>query len=331
MAFIVKNNEHIRSEEYPDERSLSDALERYPALLMNDGEAEVILVHRELTLPRAGRLDLLFVDSDGMPIAVEVKLDRNAQAQREVIGQALDYLSDLTSLTVDELNKITGGKLEASLRALANEEEEEDSFNRLWETVGTNLRAGKARLVVALDRAPQGLERIFRFLAEKSNLDVQLIVVQHYGSNGKNIGEKIFVPVTVVNVAPQERVGIRSDKRPVDWDAVITNLNNSSLANFIVQCKKREEKLSTSIQRIVFPREGISKWRVEPRKTYAWVMQGGRFTNDLDFWTSRLSDPGRVTVHRNGKRLHFILKTTTDFDHFLEAVYVELVEKSLIG
>jgi len=330
MAFIVKNSEHIRSEEYSDERSLSDALERYPALLMNDGEAEVVLVHRELTLPRAGRLDLLFVDSDGMPIAVEVKLDRNAQAQREVIGQALDYLSDLTSLTVDELNKITGGKLEASLRALANEEEE-DSFNRLWETVGTNLRAGKARLVVALDRAPPGLERIFRFLAEKSNLDVQLIVVQQYGDSAKNISERIFVPVTVVNVAPQERVGIRSDKRPVDWDDVITSVDNSSLANFIVQCKKREEKLSASIQRIVFPREGISKWRVEPRKTYAWVMQGGRFDNDLDFWRSRLSEPDRVTVHRNGKRLHFILETTTDFEFFLEAVYVDLVEKTLIG
>ena len=39
----------------------------------------------------------------------------------------------------------------------------------------------------------------------------------------------------------------------------------------------------------------------------------------------------RVTVHRNGKRLHFILETTTDFEFFLEAVYVDLVEKTLIG
>ena len=36
----------------------------------------------------------------------------------------------------------------------------------------------KARLVVALDDAPPALERIFRFLARNSELDVQLLTVE---------------------------------------------------------------------------------------------------------------------------------------------------------
>jgi hypothetical protein len=68
-------------------------------------------VASQLDLPEgAGKLDLLFVNSEGLPIAVEVKLGANAEARRQVVAQAIDYLSALTSLTVDGLDQRVGGR-----------------------------------------------------------------------------------------------------------------------------------------------------------------------------------------------------------------------------
>jgi hypothetical protein len=139
------------------------------------------------------------VDVNGLPIAVEVKLRLNGEARREVVAQVIDYLSSLTELTVEELDRAVNGQLEAALTRLAKDEDEE--FDRLWECVGANLRAGKARMVVALDEAPASLERIFRFLARNSSLDVQLLTVQRYSSA---LGD-VIVPQLRVNPVTERK------------------------------------------------------------------------------------------------------------------------------
>jgi len=48
-------------------------------------------VARQVTLYSAGILDILLVDADGTPVAVEVKLGRNGESRREVVGQVIDY------------------------------------------------------------------------------------------------------------------------------------------------------------------------------------------------------------------------------------------------
>src|SRR5262245_53951960 len=85
----------------------------------------IVFVAREVALREAGRLDLLFVDRAGMPICVEVKLGCNDEVRRRVVAQAIDYLSALTSFTVDELDVAVNGKLETALRDLASANEDE--------------------------------------------------------------------------------------------------------------------------------------------------------------------------------------------------------------
>jgi hypothetical protein len=195
--------------EFSSEQELELVLKEHPELLQDDNDADeenatrVAFVASQLDLPEgAGRLDLLFVSSDGLPIAVEVKLERNAQARREVVAQVIDYLSALTSLTVDELDELVGGRLQQELEKLVSPGDDQ-GFERLWRSVGTNLRAGKARLVVALDDAPSGLERIFRFLTDHASLDVQLVTVGQYPSKAG----KVFVSRTRVDSASSSQAG----------------------------------------------------------------------------------------------------------------------------
>jgi predicted HNH restriction endonuclease len=46
-------------------------------------------------LGSSGFLDLLLINSDGLPIAVEVKLQKNSESRREVVAQAIDYITAL--------------------------------------------------------------------------------------------------------------------------------------------------------------------------------------------------------------------------------------------
>ena len=232
MPILIRNgseNDVVVPTKFSNESELESVLSEFPDLLMDDGREDgapkIKFVDRQVTLPDAGRLDLLFVDGEGIPIAVETKLARNAEARREVVAQVIDYLSSLTSLTVDELDKRVNGKLEAALRALA--EGEESGFDGLWQKVGENLRDGRARIVVALDEAPADLQRIFRFLARRSDLDVLLVSVRRYAS--PKLG-KILVPQILVAPALAERSGVlASSKKPSpELDAAFEAYNESS-------------------------------------------------------------------------------------------------------
>jgi len=100
------------------ESELEDVVASYPQLLQGPGDSPLAFVARQVTVPEAGILDLLLVSEDGLPVAVEVKLARNGESRREIIAQVIDYLSALTNLTNDDLDRAVSGALEGALRNL---------------------------------------------------------------------------------------------------------------------------------------------------------------------------------------------------------------------
>ena len=125
-------------------------------------------------MPSAGILDLLIVDKEGLPVAVEVKLARNAQSRREVVAQAFDYVADLSQLTFEELDDLVDGALAGALLKLVGAEQ---SLS-LRKQCATNLRAGRIRLVIAVDSAGDDLVRIVRYITDHSDIDVRLVSIQ---------------------------------------------------------------------------------------------------------------------------------------------------------
>jgi hypothetical protein len=142
-----------------------------------------------------------------MPVAVEVKLVRNADIRRKIVGQILEYASLLSSLTVDELDSIARGALSETLHAFAVEGE--TTFEDLRKACGTHLRAGQVRIVIAVDEAPDGLIQIFEFLSRRSDLDIRLVRLHKYFLK---TGEVLVVPNLVVkpeNIGPHKLVDPR--------------------------------------------------------------------------------------------------------------------------
>lgn len=213
MAIAISGDSEaslLHAEPFNNEDELQACLERIPYLLMIESEPRIAAVQREVVLPSAGSLDLLLIDEQAVPIAVEVKLNRNSQSRREVVAQAFDYVSDLTQLTVDELDDIVDG-------ALLNTLDELDKGNSaidLRKQCGTNLRAGRIKVIVAVDEANEGLERIVRYINDHSDLDVRLIAISKY-NNGS-----IYVPRVLVSGGKEMSLHSRLKRRHQTCDPI---------------------------------------------------------------------------------------------------------------
>src|SRR5512146_3118769 len=176
-------------------RQAGDLLTATAAEFENEAELERVLADR-VELPDAGTLDVLCVDENGLPVAVEVKLAHNGESRRQVIAQIVDYLSALTALTVDELDQQTEGALKVALKSFDPPDGDPAGFEGRWQACGANLRAGLARIIVALDSAPADLERIVQFLSERSNLDIRLVTISKFVE--PRVGT-LYVPAVLVS------------------------------------------------------------------------------------------------------------------------------------
>lgn len=198
MSVVYKHKDlaqRLEPGEYASEDEFQGLLAENPGLIVADGEPDIALVTREFSLKAAGSLDLLLVDSEGRLTAVEAKLARNVQSRREVVGQVFDYVSALSQYTVDELDRELDGRLEEALRGFCKDNDENTTLDKLWEACSINLRAGRVRVVVAVDDAAEELVRIMQYISDHSDLDIRLVTVKKYNTPDNDL---ILVPNLLV-------------------------------------------------------------------------------------------------------------------------------------
>jgi hypothetical protein len=191
---VVTKGETLKPVDFDSEKQLEEVVSRYPQLLTREGDAPLSFISQQIQMS-SGIMDVLMIDNNGLPVAVEVKLGRNAQARREIVGQLVDYVSTLTEYTVDELDELVSGRVSDAIDVMAKDEADR---KKIWQMVGANLRTGLARYILVLDDVPSELSRIVRFLAMRSNLDIRLVEISTYISVS---GETFFVPRNFVEQA----------------------------------------------------------------------------------------------------------------------------------
>lgn len=203
---------------YDKEEVLQELLATHPRLLQSVAGPSVpnrwLLIAREAQLPSSPggpdrwAVDHLFVDRAGVPTIVEVKRSSNTQIRREVVGQMLDYAANAVVYWPIEslIAKFEGTELgkrrdsHADLIELVGSPDGADAF---WQTVKTNLQAGKVRLVFVADAIPPELQRIVEFLnGQMTEAEVLAIEVKQYRSDKGSV----LVPRLIGRTASAERV-----------------------------------------------------------------------------------------------------------------------------
>ena len=198
LATPLKSNNELESEHL-----LEETLVQNPSLLIEG----LTLVGRQ-TPTEGGPLDLLGVDSDGRLIVFELK---RGTLSRDAVAQIIDYASDLDSMNLDTLaNHIAEG-------SGAHGIEEIDDFQEWYVNRGfDDLDSLKPlRMFLIGLGADDRTERMVRFLAENSGMDISLLTFHGFEYDGKTIlAKQVEVePPTEPDHRPSRRTVSVAEKR----------------------------------------------------------------------------------------------------------------------
>ena len=241
--YLLKEDSKLLAMEeapYDSESLLQKLLADHPDLLAGDQiDAEEprrwLLVTREMAVPGeqdgAGRwsLDHLFLDQDAIPTLVEVKRSSDTRIRREVIGQMLDYAANAVAYwPVEEIKakfesrcKDDGDDPETELVGLLGEGQDISTF---WQSVKTNLQAGRVRLLFIADEIPTELRRVVEFL--NSQMDpAEVLAIEVKQFVGENL--KTLVPRVVgqTETARQKKKVDRGESRQWDETSFFSDLS----------------------------------------------------------------------------------------------------------
>ena len=231
--FLRRGEDLIQMSErrYTTEADLQRLLASHPDLLSADGEPHRwVLVSREFGIASEEdgsdrwSVDHVFLDEDGVPTLVEVKRSTDTRIRREVVGQMLDYAANALSYWRLETIKarFEAGCQDADpVEVLANALGPDSDLDLFWERVGTNLAAGRLRLVFVADVIPNELRAIVEFLNQQmSPADVLAVEVRQYVDDS---GEhQTLVPRLIGETQAARRAKGRTQRTAWDHDSWIT-------------------------------------------------------------------------------------------------------------
>jgi hypothetical protein len=160
---------------FENEQELQNVLAENPQLLVADGSPPPVLLSQQLTLPEAGTLDLLLLDVDSIPVVVGTALGPCGDCRRDVVAEAIDYISALAQLTVAQLDHAARGAVERALRTLAGGDGHD--FERRRASLAANLRSARVKFIVVAEELGPSLARMIKLLSEHSRLDIQCVAV----------------------------------------------------------------------------------------------------------------------------------------------------------
>jgi len=158
---------------------------------------EDILIIGEQVYTKSGPLDFLGIDNSGNTVIVELKRDR---LPREVLTQAIDYASDISSWGIDKLNEVC---LEYSEQSL------EDYISEKFEGIELeDLVINKAqRLLLVGFTVEESLSRMIEWLSSNYDLGVNAIVLNYIKTSS---GDELLSKTVII---PEEVEKAKSDKK----------------------------------------------------------------------------------------------------------------------
>ena len=189
-----------KSNRVESESLLEDVLVENPGLLIEG----LRLVGRQ-TPTEGGPLDLLGVDGDGRLVVFELK---RGTLNREAVAQIIDYTSDLDRMTMDELSEHISQN-----SGMHGIEEIEDFREWYAQDIGDMESLKPMRLFLIGLGTDDRTERMVRFLADNSGMDISLLTFHSFEYDEKTILAKQVEVEATDDSVPRSRGGYVSRAR----------------------------------------------------------------------------------------------------------------------
>lgn len=181
-----------------DEKWLQNLLYSHPETLpineIDNSYLNIAPICCELNTP-AGPIDVLYATPEGKLVILEVKLWRNPEARRKVIGQILDYAKELVKWEYEDLQREVSRALRKSetqgkkLFNIIESKFPEISEAEFVDAVSRNLKRGEFLLLIVGDGIREGVASITEFLESHGTLHFTfgLVEMAIFKVNGEGV------------------------------------------------------------------------------------------------------------------------------------------------
>ena len=184
----------VRKGQTDTEALLEETLVKNPDMLIPG----LRLVGRQ-TPTEGGPLDLLGVDENGRLVVFELK---RGTLSRDAVAQIIDYASDLDSKSDVELAEhITA---HSGVGGIESIDDFEEWYSQNTEADGLESLRPMRMFLIGLG-ADDRTERMVRFLAENSGMDMSLLTFHGFDYNGKTLLAKQVEVEAVADTGPRRR------------------------------------------------------------------------------------------------------------------------------
>ena len=258
------------------------------------------------------RIDLLGIDSEGTLVIVELKRG----SDKLQMLQAISYAGMVARWRPEDF------------RNLVSEESWEHLSNFLDVDVEEINR--RQRLLLVAEGYDYALLAGAEWLSEQHGVDIRctslsLATDQETGAEYLAC-TSIFPPPALAEQAAARNRAPRAPRSPKwnSWEEALFGIDNSALRAFALEELETGRECYLLRRTFHYRIDGKRRWNLTCRNNRAYVWQDGRFTDDIAFWQSHLSEPEAVTPVKNGRAVSFTLWTEDDFATFRDAANTTL-------
>jgi len=262
------------------------------------------------------RIDLLALDREGKTVIIELKRGNN----KLQLLQALGYAAMISEWTPEKLCALMNEGAQESLKEfLTVDQAEINSQQRIL----LMAEAYDFEVLVAAEWLHNGYGVDIRCVRLALSKDI-LSAAEYLSCSS------VFPTPELAEQAASRRIAVA--KTPWEnWDIALTSITNPVVVDFFRNQihLKRESNLAKRM--LCYRIERKRRFFVSAKTDRAYCWQEGRFENDVDFWSKRLSSPQTISPVKDGMALRFFLTDSKDFSSFLDAAEHELRASTWTG
>jgi hypothetical protein len=163
------------TEAWTDEKTLEELILGAPTLLPGVTDPGTVAVNQFWVLG-TGQADIVSVTPVGAITICEVKLKRNSDIRRTVVGQVLAYAAGLQAMDFESFDAAWRARAKMSvLQHLLGSDADSSGAEELRSAITENLQLGRFRLVLAVDQLTDELRSIITYLSTHTTPDVDVV------------------------------------------------------------------------------------------------------------------------------------------------------------
>lgn len=314
-SFTLLDDSTLKKESILEREDLQEFISHSPKEFFNEISEELFIIGKEVKPSDTvqDRIDLLAIDKEGACVVIELKRGSN----KLQMMQAISYAGMISHWSWEDFDLLLD---EDSQEALSDFLEcEREDINR------------EQRVILIAEAYDYALLAGAEWLHE--NFDVSISCCRIALAKDKAAQAEYLVCSTVYPApelaAEAKPRGPGGGPRPrklkwTDWETALANITNSTVVDFFNEQLAQNRDSYLPRRTLHYRTDGKRRWFVTARRKLAYVWQRGRFENDIEFWSERLSDSDSVQPVKNARCLRMFLENKKDFEAFHKAATNEL-------